>query len=277
MKLAAITGAAVLLLSVPAAALVGGAPQADQSIARSVVMFVGSDKTFCSGVVIARELILTAAQCIHPATSYRIIGFDAPKPPTPKALKSVSSTVVHPEWDADAILRHRVSADVALVKLAAPLPPAYMPVALADSQRVVAAGARVIVAGYGVTVIGNASTGGKLRAANLVVTGNPGTLQIRLADPNTKGELAGLGACQGDSGGPVLDTSDGRLAVIGMISWSTGPALSTGCGGLTGVTPIIRYRDWIVKTAVEMGSAPIMAPRGPSEDSPASAQPASPR
>jgi secreted trypsin-like serine protease len=110
-----------------------------------------------------------------------------------------------------------------------------------------------------------------------VVTGNPGTLQIRLADPKTKGELAGLGACQGDSGGPVLDTSDGRLAVIGMISWSTGPALSTGCGGLTGVTPIIRYRDWIVKTAVEMGSAPIMAPRGPSEDSPASAQPASPR
>jgi Trypsin len=266
-----------LISTFPAAALVGGAPEADQSIARHVVMVTGSDRTFCSGVVIAQDLILTAAQCVHPATSYRIIGFDAPKPLTPKALKSVSSTVVHPEWDADAILRHRVSADVALVKLAAPLPPAYMPVALADSQRVVAAGARVIVAGYGVTVIGNGRTGGTLRAAHLLVTGNPGTLQIRLADPNTKGELAGLGACQGDSGGPVLDTSDGRLAVIGMISWSTGPALSTGCGGLTGVTPIIRYRDWIVKTAVEMGSAPIMAPRGPSEDSPASAQPASPR
>src|SRR6516162_7754408 len=27
---------------------------------------VGSDKTFCNGVVIARELILTAAQCVHP-------------------------------------------------------------------------------------------------------------------------------------------------------------------------------------------------------------------
>jgi trypsin len=260
-----------LISTFPAAALVGGAPQADQSIARHVVMVTGSDGTFCSGVVIARDLILTAAQCIHPATSYRIIGFDAPK-----TLKNVASTVVHPEWDTDAILRHRVSADVALVKLAAPLPPAYMPVALADSQRVVAADSQVIVAGYGVTKIGNASTGGKLRAANLVVTGNPSTRQIRLADPNTKGELAGLGACQGDSGGPVLDTSDGRLAVIGMISWSTGPALSTGCGGLTGVTPTIRYRDWIVKTAVEMGSAPIMAPRGPSEDSPASAQPASP-
>ena len=73
-------GAAIALLSVfSAAALVGGAPQANQSIARHVVMVVGSDKTFCSGVVIARDLILTAAQCIHPATSYKIVGFDAPK------------------------------------------------------------------------------------------------------------------------------------------------------------------------------------------------------
>jgi Trypsin len=132
-------GAAIALMSVfPAAALVGGAPQADQSIARSVVMVVSSDKGYCSGVVIAQDLILTAAQCVHPATSYRIIGFDAPKPLTPKALKSVSSTVVHPEWDPTAILRHRVSADVALVKLAAPLPPAYMPVALADEKIVTA-------------------------------------------------------------------------------------------------------------------------------------------
>jgi hypothetical protein len=169
-----------------------------------------------------------------------------------------------------------VTADVALLKLAAPLPPAYTPVMLADEE-IVTAGSQVIVAGYGVTVIGNVRTGGKLRAANLVVTGNPGSLQIRLVDPNTKGESAGLGSCSGDSGGPVLDTSDGRLAVLGIMTWATGPALSTGCGGLTGVTPIIRYREWIVKTAVEMGSAPIMAPRGPSEDSPASAQPASPR
>src|SRR5215831_9974255 len=108
-------GGAIALLSVfPAAALVGGAPKANQSIARYVVMVAGSDKTFCSGVVIARDLILTAAQCIHPATSYKIVGFDAPR-----TLKNVASTIVHPDWDPTAVLRHRVSADVALIKLAA--------------------------------------------------------------------------------------------------------------------------------------------------------------
>ena len=49
------------------------------------------------------------------------------------------------------------------------------------------------------------------------------------------GELAGLGACSGDSDRPLLDTRDGELAVLGMVSWSTGPALSAGCGGLTGI------------------------------------------
>jgi S1-C subfamily serine protease len=90
-----------------------------------------------------------------------------------------------------------------------------------------------------------------------------------LVDPIMKGELAGLGACNGDSGGPVLDTSDGHLTVLGILSWSTGPALSTGCGGLTGATPIIRYRDWVIKTAAAMGGglSPI-APAKPSEDSP---------
>jgi hypothetical protein len=43
--------------------------------------------------------------------------------------------------------------------------------------------------------------------------------------------------------------------VIGVVSWSTGPNLGDGCGGLTGVTPLVRYRDWIVREAARMGSA----------------------
>src|SRR6266404_8407135 len=88
-----------------------------------------------------------------------------------------------------------------------------------------------------------------VRAATLVATGQPGTLQIRLADPATKGERAGLGACTGDSGAPVYRDVGGALAVIGVVSWSTGPALSEGCGGLTGVTPLTRYRAWLVEQA----------------------------
>ena len=47
----------------------------------------------------------------------------------------------------------------------------------------------------------------------------------------------------------------GRPMVIGVVSWSTGPKLSEGCGGLTGVTPLVRYRGWIVDTARKLGSS----------------------
>jgi secreted trypsin-like serine protease len=53
-------------------------------------------------------------------------------------------------------------------------------------------------------------------------------LQIRLFDPKTKGDRPGLGACTGDSGAPVLRDVDGRLSVIGVVSWSTGPKLGAG-------------------------------------------------
>jgi trypsin len=90
-KLAAMTSAGIALLSAfPAVALVGGAPRASQNIARHVVMVVGSDNTYCSGVVIAQDLILTAAQCIHPDTRYKIVGLDPPR-----VLTSVSHVIVH--------------------------------------------------------------------------------------------------------------------------------------------------------------------------------------
>ena len=61
-----------------------------------------------------------------------------------------------------------------------------------------------MVAGLGVAMRGDGKSGGTVRAASLVATGRPGNLQIRLVDPATMGEKAGLGACTGDSGAPVF-------------------------------------------------------------------------
>jgi secreted trypsin-like serine protease len=93
-----------------------------------------------------------------------------------------------------------------------------------------------------------------VRTATLVATGQPGNLQLRLFDPTTRGETAGLGACTGDSGAPVFEDKQTGPAIIGVVSWSTGPNGSTGCGGLTGVTPLTLYRDWLVQTARQWDS-----------------------
>jgi len=46
----------------------------------------------------------------------------------------------------------------------------------------------------------------------------------------------------------VFEDQNGRSIVIGVISWSTGANNASGCGGLTGVTPLTLYRDWIQST-----------------------------
>jgi secreted trypsin-like serine protease len=237
-----------VLLCTGAAAMVGGAPPADPALARHLVLLVGSHGTSCSGVAVARSIVLTAAHCVQPDSEYRVVTFDAAHKPT---LKAVDVVAQHPGFALATLLAHRATADVALLKLSEPLPASFAPAPLASASATVAAGDALTVAGYGVAVRGDGATGGTARAATLVATGQPGSLQIRLMDPAGKGERAGLGACTGDSGAPVFAAG---ARVIGVVSWSTGPKLAAGCGGLTGVTPLARYRAWIVETAATMGA-----------------------
>ena len=234
-----------------ATAMVGGAPTADPTIARHVVLIVGSGGTFCSGVAIARDLVLTAAHCTQPGADYKLMELDAAHQPT---LRDVAQIARHPQFDLKTLLGHRATADLTLLKLAAPLGQKFVAAPLATPQTA-AVGDAFTVAGFGVAVRGDGRSGGTVRAASLVATGQPGTLQIRLYDRDAQGERAGLGACTGDSGAPVFVDQNGRLAVAGVVSWSTGPKLAAGCGGLTGVTPLTLYRDWILQTAKAWGVA----------------------
>ncbi|MBV9558136.1 MAG: S1 family peptidase [Pseudolabrys sp.] len=230
----------------PAAAMVGNAPPAPMQ-GRHAVMIVGSGGTFCTGAAIARDLVLTAAHCVQPGSDYKLVEFDAAHSPQ---LLDVTSVSRHPNFNIQTLLAHRATADVALLKLAAPLPVAIIPAAFATADRTPQVGDHYLVTGYGLAVRHDGKTGGTLRSAELVATGKPGNLQIRLVDPDRDGKEPGLGACTGDSGAPVYDGT----ALIGVVSWSTGPRLEGGCGGLTGVTPLTLYRGWIVDQARRLGS-----------------------
>jgi secreted trypsin-like serine protease len=244
-------GFAGLAIPLGGRAMVGGAPPASPEFARSIVMILGSAGTACTATAIGRNLLLTAAHCVQPGADYKLVGSEPNQPPV---LKSVARIERHPQFDIKRLLNHLATADVALIKLAEPLPARIHPARLAKETQTVAIGETLIIAGYGVTVRGDGQTGGTARTATLVVTGQPGWLQIRLFDPVSKGRGAGLGACAGDSGAPAFYGSGDALSIIGVVSWSTGPNLTTGCGGLTGLTPLARYRAWIVDTARQLGT-----------------------
>jgi secreted trypsin-like serine protease len=246
--LTGIIGSLVALLVVPAYAIVGGAAPSTEGVGRSIVTIVGSRGNFCTGSLIAPDLVLSVAHCVQPGATYKIVEYSADRQPQ---LKDVKRVAAHPSFNMQAMLAHRATADVSLLQLEIPkknLSPIGTPTAP------LAAGDRFTIAGVGVTVRGDGKSGGTVRTADLIATGQPGTLQIRLVDPAGQGMRAGLGACTGDSGGPVFEDQQGKPVIVGVISWSTGPNGSGGCGGMTGVTPLTLYRDWIAKTAEQWGS-----------------------
>ncbi len=242
-------GCGIILFCGSAYAITGNAPPAGGAAARPIVMVTDARGDLCTGAALAPDLVLTAAHCVTGKLAYTVKTFQTGQP------VAVRGIAVHPQFNAASYAASRATADVALIKLAAPLTDLAMPAILAPARRV-AVGETLTIAGFGVTAAGTARGLGLPRMARLAVTGKPGSLQIRLVDPAAHNLRLGLGACTGDSGAPVFDGTSGTGIgqIIGIVSWTTAPGDEEGCGGLTGVTPLLLYRSWIVETARRFNS-----------------------
>lgn len=193
----------------------------------------------CSGVLIARDLILTAGHCLEEVSGPERIGvffYKGASPiPTVATVRAISR---HPQYrrgwenaDGEAETRQReIAADLALLRLSAPAPAGYQPVSLSiDPSAATGVGGRLVAAGLSGT--GPKARSGYLRTAKVstirFTSGSP-----RIAFANASGGRA----CVGDSGGPVA-VFDGKTPRLwGVISAVLRPA--NGCGGRIVVAPL---------------------------------------
>jgi S1-C subfamily serine protease len=236
---------ALMACAAPAFAITGHAPPASGAFAGAIVMLIDDRENLCTATALSPDVVLTAAHCVVGALKRSVKIYQT------GATIPVRTLRAHPQFNLKAYAAARATTDLALVKLEHPLPDVVEPAKLAPARRV-GVGETLTIAGFGVTKAYTPYGVGLPREAKLAVTGQPGSLQIRLVDPETSDRSEGLGACTGDSGAPAFD-AQGRI--IGVVSWSTAPKAEQGCGGLTGLTPLMAHRDWIENEMTELGSA----------------------
>jgi len=188
-----------------AGALVG-ADLADRTIQRYTIA-VGSPKGRCTGVVLAQDIVLTAAHCIVPGEKFWVgdsIGGGS-QSLAPSRLSAVDEIVSHPLWSR----KDAGSPDLAILKLATPLPDRFIPATL--GARHLAEGDSLIAAGYGKAAADEIKPPLVLRMVLLRVTQAFRGWAILTSVSEDR-----AGGAPGDSGGPLF-AYRGMHTLVGLI------------------------------------------------------------
>ena len=196
---------AALLAAPPAFAVVQGT---SSTLGSYTVRLVGA--YYCSGVVIARRAVVTAAHC---GRGMRVLAGGRSY-----GVASVSRSAV-----LDDGRRVEVKGDAAILHLASPLPALVAAAPVGEGT-----GDSFTIAGYGTTDERWRGSFGRLHEAHLVNAGDN-----VLVDPTRSGNIS-ASACFGDSGGPVLRGGE----LVGIITRAAHPSPRIACGDYTRWAPI---------------------------------------
>ncbi|UOF00777.1 S1 family peptidase [Bdellovibrio reynosensis] len=211
------------LSNFPDAGIIGGSQSTqDQSWSKNVALIYNkSTNTHCTGFLIKKNIILTAAHCLGINEKDMTIAFGIRPMDGNYIRRDVHSAIHHELYKKDGTNRH----DVALIRLVNTAPTGYFPIALPPEDLDIVAGNEFIATGYG-RISGKSDINPKA---------NYGTGYLRHVQ--TKIESISLdqsefyvnqtfakGICNGDSGGPAIfryKNNDYAIGIASAISWTT--------------------------------------------------------
>jgi secreted trypsin-like serine protease len=207
----------------------------------------------CTGVVIGRSAVLTAAHCVLGGGRFVVgaVGEDGRRQQIP-----VARIATHASFLPGRTPSTQPGVDLAIAHLASPLSSVMQPLSPGGG---IGSGEQLTIYGFGLGVEGATATARTLRRASLVAAGSYTSANsvVVAVDGRTMGQSAGAGACRGDSGGPIMRA--GSTELVGLVSWSSSPARAAGrrvCGGFTAVTPLAEHGAWIASAAQALAEMP---------------------
>ncbi len=201
--------------------IVRGHPVAEDSPALHNVVALTSDQgksNFCTGSIIAKDIIVTAAHCVDENQDSLQVLFGQPK--SPKAVIPVASIQTYKPFGAALFPNF----DIAWLKLSQPIPDGFRPLPLLRDASLLKKDTEIRLAGYGIekTNCREDKCHDELLEANTQFQRYYDSPQLlSLVQFKGSAELGFGAACNGDSGGPAYAKLDGVWYLIGVTNGAT--------------------------------------------------------
>jgi secreted trypsin-like serine protease len=245
--------AVLAMVAAPASATYGGraASSGEAAFTAYFTVLEGNTISECSGALVNRRYVLTAAHCVRPERpGGRVVtvgrAVRVGNPGRRARLARVLRVSVHPRY---RVTDTRAGYDLAILTLAKPLGTGVA-VATAEEERSLAAPpSQATAIGFGINRVGQPVRPRRARTARLEMLSPFNCVTPGLVEAFQRSQVCAAsgsaGICAGDSGGPLVVTApDGRRRLVGITSLAIE---EVPCRNVVGVfTRVAALRQWVM-------------------------------
>lgn len=234
-----------------------GATQATPAEFPTVVgLLSGGNNWFCTGVLVDKAWVMTAASCFENTSTAQVRLDDGTLGDSGGKTVAVTEIRKHPEFDINSATWNH---DIAMLALATPVTDRTPSVIRRDP---VALATQVTQVGYGVRDNNN-NGGGQLRSLSTTTLdcGQANDGGITNANLLCFDASDGTGSCYGDGGAPSLVGPN--KAVAGLGSGGTGSSCTRGLDVYTAISAEVAFIDSVLPQATTPPTDPTPPPADP--------------